>query len=94
MLLQLKRDLRTAYIPVIVISIVDQPAIGTTLGADEYLVKPVDKASLLAAVRRCLALKARSRRVTATDLGGRGRHSNPRGRRRVAHGAGVCRDDC
>jgi len=56
-LLQLKRNLRTTYIPVIVISIVDQPAIGTSLGADEYLVKPVDRASLLAAVRRCLALK-------------------------------------
>ena len=54
-LLQLKRDPRTANIPVIVVSIVDQPAIATTLGADEYLVKPVDKASLLAAVRRCLA---------------------------------------
>jgi signal transduction histidine kinase/DNA-binding response OmpR family regulator len=56
-LLQLKRDLRTTYIPIVVISIVDQPAIGTSLGADEYLVKPVDRASLLAAVRRCLAPK-------------------------------------
>jgi PAS domain S-box-containing protein len=54
-LLQLKRDPLTANIPIIVVSIVDQPAIATTLGADEYLVKPVDKASLLAAVRRCLA---------------------------------------
>jgi PAS domain S-box-containing protein len=54
-LLQLKRDPRTANIPVIMVSIVDQPAIATTLGADEYLVKPVDKESLLAAVRRCLA---------------------------------------
>jgi CheY-like chemotaxis protein len=40
-----------------VVSIVDQPAIAMTLGADEYLVKPVDKASLLAAVRRCMASK-------------------------------------
>jgi len=56
-LLQLKRDPRTAEIPVVVISIVDQPALGTTLGADEYLVKPIDKAALLAAVRRCLASK-------------------------------------
>jgi DNA-binding response OmpR family regulator/anti-sigma regulatory factor (Ser/Thr protein kinase) len=54
-LLQLKRDPPTANIPIIVVSIVDQPAIATTLGADEYLVKPVDKASLLAAVRRCLS---------------------------------------
>ena len=56
-LLKLKRDPQTTNIPIIVISIVDQPAIGTTFGADEYLVKPVDKASLLAAVRRCLGLK-------------------------------------
>jgi DNA-binding response OmpR family regulator len=32
----------------------DQPGIGTALGADEYLIKPVDKATLLAAVERCL----------------------------------------
>lgn len=56
-LLNLKRDPKTTSIPIIVISIVDQPAIGTTFGADEYLVKPVDKTSLLAAVRRCLGLK-------------------------------------
>jgi CheY-like chemotaxis protein/nitrogen-specific signal transduction histidine kinase len=56
-LLQLKRDPRTACIPIIVISIVDQPAIGTTFGADEYLVKPVEKASLLTAVGRCLGVK-------------------------------------
>jgi CheY-like chemotaxis protein len=54
LLLQLKSDLRTRSIPVIVVTIVDQPAIGVTLGADEYLVKPVDKAALLAAVERCL----------------------------------------
>jgi len=41
-------------IPVIVVTIVDQPAIGGALGADEYLIKPVDKATLLAAVERCL----------------------------------------
>jgi signal transduction histidine kinase/DNA-binding response OmpR family regulator len=56
-LLQLKRDPKTTCIPIIVVSIVDQPAIGTAFGADEYLVKPVDKASLLAAIRRCLGLK-------------------------------------
>jgi DNA-binding response OmpR family regulator len=36
------------------VTIVDQPGVGTALGADEYLVKPVDKATLLAAVERCL----------------------------------------
>jgi len=54
-LLQLKNDPRTLKIPVIVVTIVDQPGVGTALGADEYLIKPVDKATLLAAVERCLA---------------------------------------
>jgi len=53
-LLQLKNDPRTSKIPVIVVTIVDQPGLGTALGADEYLIKPVDKAALLAAVERCL----------------------------------------
>jgi PAS domain S-box-containing protein len=53
-LLQLKSDPRTSKIPVIVVTIVDQPGVGTALGADEYLIKPVDKATLLAAVERCL----------------------------------------
>jgi PAS domain S-box-containing protein len=60
-LLQLKNDQRTSKIPVIVVTIVDQPGIGTAFGADEYLIKPVDKLTLLAAVERCL----RSRGGTA-----------------------------
>jgi len=51
-LTQLKRDPRTADIPLIVVSIVDQPSMGTLLGADEYLVKPVDKITLLGAIAR------------------------------------------
>ena len=62
-LLQLKNDPRTSRIPVIVVTIVDQPGVGTALGADEYLIKPVDKATLLAAVERCL----RSRGGAAPD---------------------------
>jgi len=53
-LTQLKRDPRTAQIPLIVVSIVDQPSMGALLGADEYLVKPVDRATLLAAIERCV----------------------------------------
>jgi len=53
-LLRLKQDARTTSIPVIVVTIVDNPGTGAALGADEYLVKPVDKATLLAAVERCL----------------------------------------
>jgi DNA-binding response OmpR family regulator len=52
-LLQLKQDPRTTRIPVIVVTIVDQPNAGAALGADEYLVKPVDKVTLLAALERC-----------------------------------------
>ena len=51
-LTQLKRDPRTTDIPLIVVSIVDQPSMGTLLGADEYLVKPVDKTTLLSAIAR------------------------------------------
>ena len=50
----LKSDPRTVTIPVIVVSIVDQPGMGALLGADEYIVKPVQKPALLAAVQRCL----------------------------------------
>jgi PAS domain S-box-containing protein len=53
-LLQLKNDPRTSKIPVIVVTIADQPGLGTALGADEYLIKPVNKTTLLAAVERCL----------------------------------------
>jgi PAS domain S-box-containing protein len=71
-LLQLKNDPRTSKIPVIVVTIVDEPGVGTALGADEYLVKPVDKATLLAAVERCLrsrggAAPARSILVVEDD---------------------------
>jgi signal transduction histidine kinase/DNA-binding response OmpR family regulator len=54
LLTKLKSDPRTAKIPVIMVSIVDQPGTGALLGADEYIVKPVEKATLLASVERCL----------------------------------------
>ena len=54
-LLQLKNDPRTSKIPLIVVTIADKSGVGSALGADEYLVKPVDKATLLAAVERCLS---------------------------------------
>jgi PAS domain S-box-containing protein len=59
-LLRLKQDPRTVGIPVIVITVVDNPGSGAALGADEYLVKPVDKVTLLAAVERCLEGQASS----------------------------------
>ncbi len=51
-LFQLKNTPETAHIPIIVVSIVDQKQMGFTLGAAEYLVKPVQKPALLEAVRR------------------------------------------
>jgi DNA-binding response OmpR family regulator len=60
-LLQLKRDPRTNTIPVIVVTIIDHPSGGTILGADEYLIKPVDKATLLGTIQRCLERRGFSR---------------------------------
>jgi signal transduction histidine kinase/DNA-binding response OmpR family regulator len=51
----LKSDRRTAQIPVIVVTVVDQPTTGALLGADEYIVKPVEKLVLLSAVDRCMS---------------------------------------
>jgi signal transduction histidine kinase/CheY-like chemotaxis protein len=60
-LTQLKRDSRTSHIPLIVVSMVDQPGMGTLLGADEYLVKPVDKPTLLAALQRRASIRPSSK---------------------------------
>lgn len=60
LLLQLKTDLQTRRIPVILLTIVDQPGLGMTLGADEYLIKPVKKEALLAALARCLHSRGRA----------------------------------
>jgi CheY-like chemotaxis protein/anti-sigma regulatory factor (Ser/Thr protein kinase) len=49
---ELKEDTATAGIPVIIASIVDEPARGRMLGAAEYLTKPVRREDLLGALRR------------------------------------------
>jgi PAS domain S-box-containing protein len=51
-LYELKKTPVTATIPVIVVTVVDEPKVGLALGAAEYLVKPVDKETLLETVRR------------------------------------------
>jgi signal transduction histidine kinase/ActR/RegA family two-component response regulator len=48
---ELKADPATADVPVVVVSIVDEPARGRSLGASAYLTKPVRRESLLAALR-------------------------------------------
>jgi signal transduction histidine kinase/DNA-binding response OmpR family regulator len=55
---KLKSDPRTANIRVVMVTVVDQRSTGLLLGADEYIVKPVDKSILLAAVERCLSHSA------------------------------------
>src|SRR5205823_974807 len=54
LLAQLKADPITADIPVIVASIVDERGRGVALGAAEYLIKPVDRGRLQAALRRAI----------------------------------------
>jgi signal transduction histidine kinase/DNA-binding response OmpR family regulator len=53
----LKADPRTAKIPVAVVTILDQRATGALLGADEYIVKPVERSTLLAVIERCVSLR-------------------------------------
>src|SRR5207249_11254067 len=54
LLARLKADPATADIPVIVASIVDERGRGVALGATEYLVKPVDRERLQAALQRAI----------------------------------------
>ena len=66
-LAQLKADPGTAAIPVIVVSMLDDRGRGFALGAAEYLVKPVGKDQLLAALYRAAAMPERKRTVVAID---------------------------
>lgn len=66
-LAQLKADPGTAAIPVIVVSMLDERGRGSALGAAEYLVKPVGKEQLLAAVHRAVAMPERKHTVVAID---------------------------
>jgi signal transduction histidine kinase/DNA-binding response OmpR family regulator len=66
-LAQLKADPATAAIPVVVVSMLDERGRGFALGAAEYLVKPVGKDQLLAALRRAAAIPERMHTVVAID---------------------------
>jgi signal transduction histidine kinase/DNA-binding response OmpR family regulator len=66
-LARLKADPGTAAIPVIVVSMLDERGRGFALGAAEYLVKPVGKDQLLAAVYRAAAMPERKHTVLAID---------------------------
>ena len=66
-LAQLKADPATAAIPVVVVSMLDERGHGFALGAAEYLVKPIGKDQLLAALYRVAAIPERPHTVVAID---------------------------
>jgi signal transduction histidine kinase/CheY-like chemotaxis protein len=66
-LAQLKADPGTAAIPVVVVSMLDERGRGFALGAAEYLVKPVGKEQLLAALYRAAAMPEQKHTVVAID---------------------------
>jgi signal transduction histidine kinase/DNA-binding response OmpR family regulator len=50
---ELKSNPKTADMPVIIVSMIDNKQLGMALGAVEYLVKPINKSQLLATLSRC-----------------------------------------
>jgi len=56
---ELKKTPATAAIPVIIVSVVEERKKGLSVGAMDYLVKPVSKERLLATVRRATAASGR-----------------------------------
>lgn len=52
-LTRLKASETTHRIPVVIVSVLDQPCLGHRLGACDYLVKPVDRSELFRALERC-----------------------------------------
>jgi DNA-binding response OmpR family regulator len=53
--------------PVVIVSMIDERGAGFALGAADYLVKPVDRASLLDALARCVAPRRDRRTLVAID---------------------------
>jgi PAS domain S-box-containing protein len=51
-LVELRKGLETANIPIIIVSIVDQKQVGFALGAADYLIKPIRKPVLLETIRK------------------------------------------
>ena len=68
-LYRLKRDPDTQKIPVLIVSARDQGRLGLSLGAVDWLVKPVDPQRLFAALQRCRELGAprRTFRILVVD---------------------------
>jgi two-component system cell cycle response regulator len=74
---RIKRDPKTAHIPVVMVTALDQPAdriAGLHAGADDFLTKPVDDVSMFARVRSLVRMKGmfeelRMREETRRNLG-------------------------
>ncbi|MEM7301211.1 MAG: PleD family two-component system response regulator [Pseudomonadota bacterium] len=73
----LKSDVRTRYLPVIMVTALDQPSdrvTGLDAGADDFLTKPINDVALMTRVRSLVRLKnitdeLRMRASTSKDLG-------------------------
>jgi DNA-binding response OmpR family regulator len=67
---ELKSDRATRDVPVIIVTVVDERSVGLALGADDYFVKPVDRAALIDRLSRytfTTKVKQREVRVLAID---------------------------
>jgi signal transduction histidine kinase/ActR/RegA family two-component response regulator len=58
-LYQLKSHPATAHIPVIIVSVLEEKEMAFALGASDYLLKPIEREALLAALRKCVPAGAR-----------------------------------
>jgi CheY-like chemotaxis protein len=67
LLAALKRDPATSAIPVLIVSMLDERGAGFALGAAEYLVKPVDRREVVAALARCVAPPGDGRSIVVID---------------------------
>jgi CheY-like chemotaxis protein len=63
----LKEDRETRDIPVVILSVIENQAFGFSLGAFDYLVKPVDRSELLAGMSRVGVISSRGYILAVDD---------------------------
>jgi CheY-like chemotaxis protein len=49
---ELKSSPSTAWIPILIVSVMDEPKMGFALGATDYLIKPIGRETLLESIRK------------------------------------------